>query len=192
MKQSVPATLRDSLDRAPIKQICFRKFCLEVIPQSYSLSIHITKESKHAENFHFLTTGLDDPTKSTKPIFSFQERERHTASWYKATHVTSPEEIELWPGSNWVKVKCIVAFPHMWDHFHVRQKSVGEFFDPMVERGFAHTEMGMRFLLALDGINDNHAKGSDLTSNVFSLMYYYIIISRFSIELINFFCFEGF
>ncbi|KAA8569415.1 hypothetical protein EYC84_001053 [Monilinia fructicola] len=78
-RSSIPITLRDALDRAPIKPICFRKFCLEVIPQIASLSVHITQESKHAENFHFLTTGLDDPTGQTKPIFSFQEPGKHTA-----------------------------------------------------------------------------------------------------------------
>ncbi|QSZ36658.1 hypothetical protein DSL72_006539 [Monilinia vaccinii-corymbosi] len=163
-RSSIPAltTLPDALNRAPIKQICFRKFCLEVLPQIISLSIHMTKESKHAENLHFLTTGLDDPTGRTKPTFSFQEPGRHTASWFKATHITSPEQANL--HAEWVQVKCIVSFPHMWDHIQVRQKPVADFFDPMVERGFAKNGMGMKFLLVLDGIDDHHAKGSDLSN----------------------------
>ncbi|KAB8295074.1 hypothetical protein EYC80_007013 [Monilinia laxa] len=161
-RSSFPLTLRDSLDRAPIKQICFRKFCLEVIPQILSLSAHITQESKHAENFRFFTTGIDDTTGRTKPIFSFQQPGKHTASWFEATHVTSPEQVSLSAG--WVKVKGIVSFPHMWDHMQVRRKSVAEFFDPRVERGFAKSGLDMKFLLALEGMNDHHAKGSDLTS----------------------------
>ncbi|KAI9642084.1 hypothetical protein NHQ30_009955 [Ciborinia camelliae] len=161
-KSSLPDALQDSLNRAAIQKTCFRKFCLKVLPQISSLSIHIPAESEHAANFHFLTTGLDDPSKSTKPIFSFQERGKHTASWYQATHVTSPEEVDL--GDGWVKVKCIVSFPHMWDHFQVHEKSVDEFFDPRAEREFLHREMDMRFLLVLEGINDHHAQGSDLAN----------------------------
>ncbi|KAF7870277.1 hypothetical protein EAF04_004025 [Stromatinia cepivora] len=163
-KHSVPATHRDALDRAPIKKICFRKFCLDIIPQISSLSIRITSESKHAENFHFLTTGLDDPTGRSKPIFSFQEPGKHTASWFKATHITSPEEVDLC--ASWVKVKCIVSFPHMWHHFQNREKCTEEYFNPMIERGFVHKELGVRFLLVLDGINDVHGKGSDLSTEL--------------------------
>lgn len=54
----------------------------------------------------------------------------------------------------------------MWDHFQVGQKSIDQFFDPMVERLFPHKELGMRFLLVLEGINDNHAKGSDLSTEL--------------------------
>ncbi|ESZ92404.1 hypothetical protein SBOR_7212 [Sclerotinia borealis F-4128] len=163
-RQSVPATLRDSLDRAPIKQICFRKFCLQIIPQIFSLSLHITEESQHAQNFHFLTTGADDATKRSKPIYSFQEQGEHTAAWYKATHITSPEEVDLCSG--WVKVKCILSFPHMWAYFQAHRKSIYQFFDLMVERGFPHKELGMRFLLVLDAIMDRHGKGSDLSKEL--------------------------
>ncbi|TGO23820.1 hypothetical protein BPAE_0121g00370 [Botrytis paeoniae] len=164
-RQSVPITVQDALDRAPIKKSCFRKFCLEVTPQASSLSIYITEESKHAENLHFLTTGVDDPVGRTKPIYTFQNPGEHTASWFRASHITSPEEANLCAG--WVKVKCIVSFPHMWDYFQAHQKSTNhQFFNPTAHRGFEHKDLGMKFLLVLDGINDNHGKGSDLSAEL--------------------------
>lgn len=158
-------TVQDALDRAPITKICFRKFCLEIIPQTSSLSLYIIEESKHAENLHFLTTGVDDPLGRTKPIYTFQKPGGHTASWFKASHITSPEEVNLCTG--WVKVKCIVSFPHMWDYFQAHQNSTNhQFFNPMAHRGFEHKDLGMKFLLVLDGINDNHDKGSDLSADL--------------------------
>lgn len=36
----------------------------------------------------------------------------------------------------------------------------------MAHRGFEHKALGMKFLLVLDGINDNHGKASDLSADL--------------------------